>query len=604
MISTAEAFKFDESEKEIAAYNLSEDEMDELERGIRADPVQWAYWKLKDPKGNPWKARWYQSKMIRGIMEGDRRIAARMGRRVGKTETMVVYCLWHAFHHKNTRLLIVAPYENQVRLIFMRLMELVADSEELSAAVKITKNPFIAEFGNGAKIMGFTGGANAGAQAGASVRGQRADFLFLDEVDYMSEEGIDAVTAIANEDPKNIGIWVSSTPTGKRSFFYKVCTDPNTGYKAYHYPSTVNPNFDERMEGELRATMTKQGYIHEVEAEFGEETVGVFNKNAVELAMTSYNYSYRDLNVWEVEQLKKQNIDVDNIEYIPMYTHASRAPKGIRIVGVDWDKFGDATQIIITKWNEEHMKFMVERRFEIERGEFTFDNAVNKLIEIDEIYNPNFFYIDAGYGEYQIEMLRKHGMNTYGSELHKKVKRIQFAQVFDVVDPATKEIDKKDAKNFMVNQTSIIVERGQLLLSQYDDMVWKQMMDYQVIRKTQSGKPVYTSENEHALDALMLTILGFTLEYPEITKILEEIHYASRSHAHKQNTEDKIRQKMFDSERELHTKKHARPKTEARDPAAWNMQKVTVGYKRGGTRTTNSFSRSKGSFSSMKRSSF
>lgn len=338
MISTTEAFKFDDEEKQPSIFDYSESQIDEMELNIRRSPSKWAFWKLKDPKGNPWKARWYQQEMIDGIMEGDRRIAARMGRRVGKTETMVVYCLWHAFHHRNTRLLIVAPYENQVRLIFMRLMELVADSDELRDCVKITKNPFIAEFGNGAKIMGFTGGANAGAQAGASVRGQRADFLFLDEVDYMSEEGIDAVTAIANEDPKNIGIWVSSTPTGKRSFFYKVCTDPNTGYKAYHYPSSVNPNFDDKMEGELRATMTAQGYIHEVEAEFGEETVGVFNKNAVELAMSTYNYSYRELNVWEVEQFKKQGIDIDGIEYIPEYTHAFKAPKALRIVGVDWDK--------------------------------------------------------------------------------------------------------------------------------------------------------------------------------------------------------------------------------------------------------------------------
>lgn len=196
-------------------------------------------------------------------------------------------------------------------------------------------------------------------------------------------------------------------------------------------------------------------------------------------------------------------------------------------------------------------------------------------------------------------------MNTYGSNLHKKIRRIQFAQVFDIVDPVTKEIDKKDAKNFMVNQTSIIVERGQLLMSQYDDMVWKQMMDYQVIRKTQSGKPIYTSENEHSLDALMLTILGFTLEFPEITKILEEIHYATRSHMHKQNSEGKIREKMFESERELFADPNrGRPKTELRDPAAWNMRKVTVGYSKKSSRTTNSFSRSKGAGNSMKRSSF
>lgn len=94
---------------------------------------------------------------------------------VHNTETMVVYCLWRAFHQRNQRMLIVAPYENQVRLIFMRLEELVNDSEELASSIKITKNPFIATFGNGSKIMGFTGGANSGSQSGASVRGQRAD---------------------------------------------------------------------------------------------------------------------------------------------------------------------------------------------------------------------------------------------------------------------------------------------------------------------------------------------------------------------------------------------------------------------------------------------
>jgi len=217
---------------------------------------------------------------------------------VHNTETMVVFCLWYAQHHKNARLLIVTPYEHQVRLIFMRLNELIRDCDEMQG-VKTTKNPFIAEFPNGSKIMGFTAGANSGSQSGASIRGQRADWLFMDEIDYMSRDGIDAVTAIAMEDPKRIGIWVSSTPTGKRDFFYEVCTNPDTGYKAYHFPSMVNPDFDDNMEAEHRATMPEQGYIHEVLAEFGEETVGVFNKAAVERAKNQYVYAYRELNSYE-----------------------------------------------------------------------------------------------------------------------------------------------------------------------------------------------------------------------------------------------------------------------------------------------------------------
>lgn len=155
--------------------------MDEIELELRSDPIKWAFWKLKDAKGKPWKARWYQRKLIGDIMQGNRRLAVRMGRRVGKTETMVIFCLWYAFHHANARLLICAPYENQVRLIFMRLFELVDHCDELEAAQETrTKNPFILSFGNGSTIMGFTVGATSG-QSGASIRGQRADWLFLDK---------------------------------------------------------------------------------------------------------------------------------------------------------------------------------------------------------------------------------------------------------------------------------------------------------------------------------------------------------------------------------------------------------------------------------------
>jgi hypothetical protein len=551
---------------------------DQLELEIRSDPVKWAYWKLKDPKGRPWKARWYQKLMIKGIMSGDRRIAARMGRRVGKTETMVVFCLWYAFHHKNARLLIVAPYENQVRLIFMRLAELVRDCEELSSTVNMTKNPFIADFGNGSKIMGFTAGANAGSQAGASVRGQRADWLFMDEVDYMARDGIDAVTAIAMEDPKRIGIWVSSTPTGKRSFFYDICTNPDTGYKAYHFPSTVNPDFDDKMEGEMRATMTVQAYIHEVEAEFGEETVGVFNKNAVERAKSQYMYAYRELNAWEREQYKKNGVNLEDIIYIGPFNLRKPAPAAYRIIGVDWDKFGEATQIVVTEFDELLKKFRVTERIEIPRGDFTYDNAVKKIIELNDIYDPKFIYVDAGHGEYQVEMLRLHGRENPETGMQKKVKRIQFSQNIEIRDPATREVDKKDAKNFMINQTSILLDRDQIVVSPFDDMIWKQMMDYQVVRISQNGKPIYTSENEHALDAFMLTILGFTIEFPNITKILEEIRVARKALPFEGKSEKNLKEKAFGGAADVYKPQQKPREREARDNPNWHWNKVQVGY--------------------------
>lgn len=499
-----------------------------LEADIRRDPVKWAMWKLKDIKGNPWNARWYQRDLLHDVaFNSVNKLAVRMGRRVGKTETMCVYMLWRAMHNPNERLLVATPYENQVRLIFMRLKELINSCDELKeSVVRDVSNPYIIEFANGTAIMGFTVGATSG-NAGASIRGQRADFLFLDEVDFMSREGVDATIAITYEDPKRIGVWASSTPIGKRDFFYEICTKPETGYKPYHYPSTVNPDFDEEMEGEFRATMTEQGYIHEVLAEFGEETMGVFGKAMVERARDQFLYTYRDLNVFEQKVAKKNGYKVEEIVKIGQYTLDRPAPYGVRILAADWDKYGAATQIVGLVYDTDYQKLRVEGRWEIPRGDFTFDTAVKKIIELDEIHNYNAIMLDAGSGEMQIETLKLHGKENPHTNLHKKVHRVQFSMNVEVPDPITGEIDKKKAKHFMVNQTAMLLERDRILVSPFDNMIWQQFMDYRVVKITQSGDPVYTSENEHALDALMLGVLGFAIHYPQITKTMIEFKPAT-----------------------------------------------------------------------------
>ena len=52
----------------------------------------------------------------------------------------------------------------------------------------------------------------------------------MDEVDYMGENDFDTVTTIAAE-RNDIGIFMSSTPTGRRSNFYFACTNKKMGLK-------------------------------------------------------------------------------------------------------------------------------------------------------------------------------------------------------------------------------------------------------------------------------------------------------------------------------------------------------------------------------------
>ena len=304
---------------------------------IMKDPVAWAQAFLRtfNPQTGriePWKARWYQVEMLQ---DKSKKRVYRCGRRTGKTETMVVESLFHVCTKKNFRVLIITPYENQVRLAFMRLNELIKESPVVSSMVlSNTKNPYMIKMNNESAILGFTTGASSGGGA-ASIRGQRADLIVMDEVDYMGEADFDSVMIIAGERPE-IRTVMSSTPTGKRSKFYQACTDPKMGFIEHFHPSTHNPNWNDEMEAEFRATLSEQGYVHEVEAEFGVQNTGVFDKDRVDEAKEFYNYAYAPLDYYQEAAIKRGDIEPPEML---LYDRRHPAPYSrFRTIGVDWDK--------------------------------------------------------------------------------------------------------------------------------------------------------------------------------------------------------------------------------------------------------------------------
>ena len=121
----------------------------------------------------------------------------------------------------------------------------------------------------------------------------------------MSEYCFEVVAAVAIERAE-IGITVSSTPLGKRSKFYQMCTNPAMGYSQHYHPSTHNPNWNDQMEAELRAQLTAEGYVHEVLAEFGTQETGVFDKDKLDQAKNFYNYAYNELDYFQKKALQEK----------------------------------------------------------------------------------------------------------------------------------------------------------------------------------------------------------------------------------------------------------------------------------------------------------
>lgn len=490
------------------------------------DPVKWAQaflitWNGDKKCYSPWTARWYQAEMLR---DKSKKKVYRCGRRTGKTETMVVESLYSVYKNPNYRVLIITPYQNQVDLAFKRINELVDASPALKSRVtRNTKNPYQIEFNNHSSILGFTTGASSGS-GGASIRGQRADLLILDEVDYMNDADFDSVMIIAGE-RNDIRTIMSSTPTGRRAKFYEACVNKDLGFIEHFHPSMHNPNWCEQMEAEFRASLTASGYVHEVEAEFGVQDTGVFDKTSLDRARTFYNYAYNELDYYQENEVKN---GLKQQPEMLLYDIYNPAPfNRFRTMGIDWDKYSSSSSIVVLEYNMRMQQFMILKRFEMPRAEYSYDNAVNTVIELNKIYNPAWIYADRGSGEYQIERLHIYGDEHPESGLKHKLKGWQFANKLDVYDPITGEKESKPMKPFMVNQLQLAFERNNLILSPWDDTIYTQLINYEVEKITASGIPTFTSKDEHFIDALGLAYLAMVLEFKKLTGIMQEFETAS-----------------------------------------------------------------------------
>lgn len=279
----------------------------------------------------------------------------------------------------------------------MRLKELVAASPMISKdVVKNTSNPYQIVFNDGSAIMGFTTGASSGS-GGASIRGQRADYIYMDEVDYMSDADFDTVTTIAAE-RADIGIFMSSTPTGRRSKFYEACINKKMGYTEHYHPSTHNPNWGPAMEAEFRAQLSDQGFVHEIMAEFGTQDTGVFDKAKVDAATTMELYAYTELDYYQRARIEEAKLTPN----MYVYGKDERAhPNPFRTMGVDWDKYGASSSLLILDFDIIRRKFKVIKRIEVPRSEYSYETAVNMIVDLNEQYNPSYIFCDKGSGEHQ-----------------------------------------------------------------------------------------------------------------------------------------------------------------------------------------------------------
>ena len=520
-----------------------------LEYVITNNPVLWAKVYLD------WEARDYQDAII---TEGkkSKKLVLRLGRRLGKSDSMCVLILWFAYTQYNRGpnnqydIIIATPYETQIDLIFKRLHQLLEISPVLKSLITrdVHHNIHLTINGITSNILGLTAGANNSSGGGNSTRGQRADLLILDECDYIGSNQITNILNIRNEAPERIRLICASTPSGKHEEYYRWCVNASkkyfptkddiknnkfsgyqieekeigegNGWTEIYAPSNVNkellkinPDTQQTYLEDIKDELSDMRYTQEVMAEFGEEEMGVYQKKFIMAAiMEGERIKYRYITKWSKEDRK---------------SYLSRTQgQNIRILGVDWDKYSAATNMVCMEFDRFHQDqegrivplFKMLFRIEVPRSDFTYVNAMNKIIELNEEYQFDWIGIDRGYGEVQLEMLHKYGMEHPETGLADKVIGYQFSQKIEVRDPYTKKKDQKHIKPFMVNNSVNAFEKGKIILDGSDKSMISQLEEYRVKSISSAGLPVYTDENEHAIDAMNLALLLFEQKYGSLLK--------------------------------------------------------------------------------------
>ena len=529
--------------------NLNMPKNQALEYIVTDNPVLWAKVYLD------WEARDYQFAILTECKKS-KKLVLRLGRRLGKTDDMCVAILWFAYTQYNKGpnnqydIIIATPYETQIDLIFKRLHQLLEISPLLKSRVSRDVHHNLCFNINGitSNILGLTAGANNASGGANSTRGQRADVIILDECDYIGSNQVTNILNIRNEAPERIRLICASTPSGKHEEYYRWCIGASkkyypseddiknnkfsgyqieekeigegNGWTEIYAPSNVNkellkmnPDTLQTYLEDIRDELSEMRYVQEVMAEFGEEELGVYQKKYIQQAiLEGERLKFRYITKWPEEERKA-------------YLKRTQG-QCIRILGVDWDKYAAATNMVCMEFDRFHQDaegrivpiFKMLFRVEIARSEFTYINAMNKIIELNDEYKFDWIAIDRGYGEVQLEMLHKYGEEHPETGLADKVVGYQFSQKIEVTDPYTRKKDQKHMKPFMVNNSVNLFEKGKIVLDPKDKSMIQQLEEYRVKSISSSGLPQYTDENEHAIDGMNLALLIFEQKYGSLLK--------------------------------------------------------------------------------------
>nr|DAY34796.1 MAG TPA: Terminase [Bacteriophage sp.] len=467
--------------------------------------------------------------------------AIRCGRRSGKSYGLGIDIANRLVQNSNYQILVVTPFLSQakeltnvVKKILRSLGDTIGTWDDLVER-SVTSPYQEIQMKNGSTFKAFTAG-NDNANA---VRGQGAHLIIIDEADFLTQEAFDSITAILMDKP-NTEIICTSTPMGE-GLLYKFANSKD--YKEFHFPSFCIPHYNDDMDKEFRNSLSMMAYIQEIMAEFGLSDNSVFDTDLVN----------RSTSIGTSESL--HNVITNRNRYIVS-------------LGCDWNADKVGTRICVIAYDKIEHKVIIANLSNVRREGWTQVAAIDKIVELNRLYTPDYIYVDEGFGEANVQQLKLIAVNLFGKvpadhpDLKlRDVVPVNFSSTLELRDVMTGEIRKKYFKNFIVETTKRALETG--LLAFKDPIsapIVEQMKNYIIKSRAANGRETYEAKSQeigdHDLDAFMIALAGLQLNE---NSILDTRRYSNvtilpleKRGTEAYNNSDKIEKRSYGNDEKYH----------------------------------------------------
>jgi hypothetical protein len=134
-------------------------------------------------------------------------------------------------------------------------------------------------------------------------------------------------------------------------------------------------------------------------------------------------------------------------------------------------------------------------------------DAVKRVVRLNELYAPHYIYADRGYGADNIEQIRAYGKANPDTGLYAKVVPVDFGSSYEALDPISRMKITRPMKQVMVHNGIRVFEDERIVISSNDQNLYKSLIGYKMKQLTHI-RSQYFGDDDHAVDALLLALWG------------------------------------------------------------------------------------------------